>query len=65
MYKSARYIAALIVLLNINACSPKNQGTAEGLLTDAQKNTLKKAHETEEVINNANNERLKKLDEIN
>lgn len=65
MYKSARYFAVLIVLINLNACSPKDQGTTEGVLTDAQKNTLKKAHETEDVINNANNERLKKLDEIN
>jgi len=47
------------------ACSPKP--TAEkpqGVLTDAQKRTLENAKKTEEVLEKANKERLKQVDDI-
>jgi starvation-inducible outer membrane lipoprotein len=50
----------LILSIMLAACSEKPQG----VLTNAQQQTLDKAKQTEDVLKKANEERLKKIDEL-
>ncbi len=57
----------LILTLLINglicSCSPKNPAEKpQGVLTEAQKQTLDKAKKTEDVLDKANKERMKEED---
>ena len=53
-------IGGILIGALLFSCSPKNTG---GVLTDAQKQTLDKAKKTEEVLDKANKERMKEVDE--
>jgi len=46
------------------ACSPKNADEKpQGVLSEAQKQTLEKSKQTEDILDKANKERMKELDE--
>ena len=54
-----------ILSLTLIACSPKNTDEKpQGVLTDAQKQTLDKAKKTEDMLDKANKERMKAVDEL-
>ncbi|RYY04285.1 MAG: hypothetical protein EOO53_02910 [Gammaproteobacteria bacterium] len=55
----------LVIAVILSSCSPKNpEEKPQGVLSDAQQHTLDKAKETEDVLKKADEERLKKLDEV-
>jgi len=55
----------LVSAVIFSSCSPKNpEEKPQGVLSDAQQHTLDKAKETEDVLKKADEERLKKLDEV-
>jgi len=55
----------LVSAVIVSSCSPKNpEEKPKGVLSDAQQHTLDKAKETEDVLKKADEERLKKLDEV-
>jgi PBP1b-binding outer membrane lipoprotein LpoB len=53
-------IGGILIGAMLISCSPKDSG---GVLTDAQKQTLDKAKKTEDVLDKANKERMKEVDE--
>jgi hypothetical protein len=58
------YLALLLLSLTLVACSPKNADEKpQGVLSDAQKQTLDKSKKTEELLDKANKERMKEVDE--
>ena len=58
-------LALAILSLTLIACSPKNTDEKpQGVLTDAQKQTLDKAKKTEDMLDKANKERMKAVDEL-
>ena len=58
-------LALAILSLTLIACSPKNTDEKpHGVLTDAQKQTLDKAKKTEDMLDKANKERMKAVDEL-
>jgi len=61
-----KHLLALAILsLTLTACSPKNMDEKpQGVLTDAQKQTLDKAKKTEDMLDKANKERMKAVDEL-
>ena len=61
-----KHLLALAILsLTLTACSPKNTDEKpQGVLTDAQKQTLDKAKKTEDMLDKANKERMKAVDEL-
>ena len=55
----------LLTSIVVASCSPKTlEEKPQGVLSDAQQHTLDKAKETEDVLKKADEERLKKLDEL-
>jgi outer membrane biogenesis lipoprotein LolB len=61
--KLCQILLLAIFSIVLTACSDKPD-KPQGVLTDAQQHTLDKAKQTEDVLNKANEERLKKIDEI-
>lgn len=53
----------LMALLCLGACSKKAEDKPQGVLTDAQKNTLEQAKAVEDKLKQADEERLKTLEE--
>jgi hypothetical protein len=51
-------LSTLLIAAVLCACSPK-----QGVLTDAQKQTLDKAKKTEELLDKTNKERMKEVDD--
>ena len=45
------------------SCSPDTDKKAEGVLTEAQKQTLEKAKQTEDVLKATDDKRVKELEE--
>lgn len=59
-----RYLVLILLSLSLIACSPKNTDEKpQGVLSDAQKQTLDKSKKTEELLDKANKERMKEVDE--
>jgi acyl-CoA synthetase (AMP-forming)/AMP-acid ligase II len=59
-----QFIGAFLVGALLISCSPKNTDEKpHGVLTDAQKQTLDKAKKTEDLLEKANKERMKDVDE--
>ncbi|HOY22729.1 MAG TPA: hypothetical protein PK002_06210 [Cellvibrio sp.] len=57
-------ITVIALSLTLIACSPKNADEKpQGVLSDAQKQTLDKSKKTEELLDKANKERMKEVDE--
>lgn len=57
-------LAVFLLSLIFISCSPKNTDEKpHGVLSDAQKQTLDKSKKTEELLDNANKERMKDVDE--
>ncbi len=57
-------LAVVLLSLTFFACSPKNTDEKpQGVLSDAQKQTLDKSKQTEELLDKANKERMKDADE--
>jgi hypothetical protein len=60
----SHYIVFIVLSLTLFACSPKNADEKpQGVLSDAQKQTLDKAKKTEELLDKANKERMKEVDD--
>lgn len=58
------YLALMLLSFVLVACSPKNADEKpQGVLSDAQKQTLDKSKKTEELLDKANTERMKEADE--
>ena len=58
------HIAFIALSLTLVACSPKNADEKpHGVLSDTQKQTLDKSKKTEELLDNANKERMKEVDD--
>lgn len=56
---------SLLWVIAITACSPKSpEEKPPGVVSDAQQRTLDKAQETEEILKKADEERRRKLDEM-
>ena len=56
---------SLLWVIAITACSPKTpEEKPTGVLSNAQQRTLDKAQETEEILKKADEERRRKLDEM-
>lgn len=59
------HLALIVLSLSLVACSPKNADEKpHGVLSDAQKQTLDKSKKTEELLDKANKERMKEVDEV-
>lgn len=59
-----RFAISLLITLCICACSPKsNNDKPQGVLSDAQKKTLEKSKQTEEVIQQADKQRKENVGE--
>lgn len=59
-----RHLVLILLSLSLIACSPKNTDEKpQGVLSDAQKQTLDKSKKTEELLDKANKERMKEVDE--
>lgn len=61
--KPYQILLLAIFSIVLAACSDKTD-KPKGVLTDAQQHTLDKAKQTEDVLKKANEERLKKVDEL-
>jgi len=62
--KTLTLISSCVIILYLGACSPKHTDEKpEGVLTEVQKQTLKKSKETEELLQKTNEERMKQVDE--
>lgn len=58
------YLALLLLSFTLISCSPKNADEKpQGVLSDAQKQTLDKSKKTEELLDKANTERMKEAGE--
>lgn len=58
------YLALFLLSFTLIACSPKNADEKpHGVLSDAQKQTLDKSKKTEELLDKANTERMKEVDD--
>jgi hypothetical protein len=61
---TTRFLSCLLIVCFFTACSPKNADEKpHGVLSDAQKQTLDKSKKTEELLDKANRERMKEVDE--
>jgi hypothetical protein len=59
------YLALLSLSFTLVACSPKTpEEMPQGVLSDAQERTLEKAQETEAVPKKADDQRRRKLEEL-
>lgn len=57
-------LAVFLISLTLISCSPKNADEKpHGVLSDAQKQTLDKSKKTEELLDKANKDRMKDVDE--
>lgn len=58
------HLVLLLLSFTLIACSPKNTDEKpQGVLSEAQKQTLDKSKKTEELLDNANKERMKEVDD--
>ena len=58
------FLSCLLLACFCTACSPKNaEEKPQGVLSDAQQKTLDNAKKTEDVLDKANRERMKEVDE--
>lgn len=58
------YFALMLLSFTLIACSPKNADEKpQGVLSDAQTQTLDKSKKTEDVLDKANKERMKEVDD--
>ena len=58
------YLAVFFLSLLLISCSPKNTDEKpQGVLSDAQKQTLDNSKKTEELLDKANKERMKEADD--
>jgi len=58
-------VLSFLCALTVTACIPKSpEEKPQGVLSDAQQRTLDKAKETEDVLKKADDERRKKLEEL-
>ena len=58
------FLSYLLIACLFTACSPKNADEKpQGVLSEAQKQTLDKSKKTEELLDKANKERMKEVDE--
>ncbi len=61
---TTKFLSCLLIACLCAACSPKNADEKpQGVLSDAQKQTLDKSKNTEDVLDKANKERMKEVDE--
>ncbi len=58
------HLAVTLLSLTLISCAPKNtDDKPQGVLSEAQKQTLDKSKNTEELLDKANKERMKEADE--
>lgn len=63
-----RFITILTIMAALGACSQKSSENKpaekpQGVISDAQKKTMEDAKKTEEVLKEANDKRMKEVDE--